>query len=59
MPAQYPYYNEPVHDQGNAITLSGANAGRTTATSVTEGRMIVDVVDKIFLLEPRVCWALI
>jgi len=53
MPATYPYYQEPTHDQGAAITLAAANAGRTTATSVLEGRMIVDAVDKIFLLEPN------
>lgn len=53
MPSQYPYYNEPDHDQGDAITLLGPNAGRTTATSETEGRLIVDAVDKIFLLEPN------
>jgi hypothetical protein len=53
MPATYPYYQEPTHDQGAAITLLAANAGRTTATSVLEGRMIVDAVDKIFLLEPN------
>ena len=51
--ANYPYYNEPTHDTGAAITLTGANAGRTTATSNSEQRMIVDAVDKIFLLEPN------
>lgn len=36
------------------ITLAAANAGRTTATSSThEQRLIVDAVDKIFLLEPN------
>ena len=49
----YPYYTEPSHDQGAAITLSATNAGRTTATSATEQRLIVDAVDKIFLLEPN------
>jgi hypothetical protein len=53
MPSNYPYYNEPTHDQGNAITLTAANAGRTTKTSADEGRLIVDAVDKIFLLEPN------
>lgn len=48
----YPYYSEPTHDQGAAITLSAANAGRTTSTSAAEERLIVDAVDKIFLLEP-------
>ena len=49
----YPYYTEPTHDQGAAITLSATNAGRTTATSLAEERLIVDAVDKIFLLEPN------
>lgn len=53
MPTQYPYNAEPTHDQGAAITLSATNAGRTTATSSAEQRLIVDAVDKIFLLEPR------
>ncbi|MCK5616263.1 DUF5309 family protein [Candidatus Pacearchaeota archaeon] len=46
--AQYPYYTEPTHDQGTV-----AAAPRTTAVSEAEGRMIVNVVDKIFLLEPN------
>ena len=49
----YPYYTEPTHDQGNAITLAATNAGRTTTTSLAEERLIVDAVDKIFLLEPN------
>ena len=49
----YPFYTEPTHDTGAAITLSASNSGRTTATSVAEQRMIVDAVDKIFLLEPN------
>lgn len=53
MANQYPYFQEPTHDQGAAITLAGANAGRTTATSYAEQRLIVDAVDKIFLLEPN------
>lgn len=53
MPNTYPYYTEPTHDQGAALTLSATNAGRTTATSSTEQRLIVDAVDKIFLLEPN------
>jgi hypothetical protein len=53
MPSNYPYYNEPTHDQGNGLTLTAANAGRTTVTSNAEGRLIVDAVDKIFLLEPN------
>jgi hypothetical protein len=49
----YPYYNEPTHDQGAVITLSSTNAGRDTSTSLAEQRLIVDAVDKIFLLEPN------
>jgi hypothetical protein len=49
----YPYYVEPAHQDGNAITLTATNYGRTTATSATEQRLIVDAVDKIFLLEPN------
>lgn len=49
----FPYYNEPTHNLGDAITLTGTNAGRTTSTSSTEQRLIVDAVDKIFLLEPN------
>ena len=49
----YPYYNEPTHDQGAVITLSATNAGRDTSTSAAEQRLIVDAVDKIFLLEPN------
>ena len=51
--ANFPYYTEPAHDVGNAITLTTANAGRTTVTSAAEQRLIVDAVDKIFLLEPN------
>lgn len=49
---QYPYYTEPTHDQGTTAASAG-NAARTTATSLAEGRLIVDAVDKIFLLEPN------
>ena len=52
MSSQYPYYSEPTHDQGTAISTT-SNAARTTDVSVAEGRMIVDAVDKIFLLEPN------
>jgi hypothetical protein len=52
MPNTYPYYNEPTHNQG-VVTLVAGNAARDTATSATEGRLIVDAVDKIFLLEPN------
>jgi len=49
---QYPFYTEPTHDVGT-VTLDSSNAARSTATSSAEGRLIVDVVDKIFLLEPN------
>ena len=48
----YPYHNEPTHDQGTVVATTG-NAARTTATSVAEGRMIVEVADRISLLEPN------
>jgi len=44
----YPYYTEPTHDVGTV-----AAAPRTTAVSSAEGRLVVDAVDKIFLLEPN------
>ena len=50
--ASYPYYTEPTHDQG-IITVASGNAARTSAVSSSEGRLIVDAVDKIFLLEPN------
>lgn len=50
--ANYPYYTEPTHDQG-IVTAASGNAARDTATSSAEGRLIVDAVDKIFLLEPN------
>lgn len=50
--AEYPYHNEPTHDQGTVDAAAG-NAARTTSTSSSEGRLIVDAVDKIFLLEPK------
>ena len=52
MPSNYPYYVEPTHDQGTVVSTAG-NAARTSATSLAEQRMIVDAVDKIFLLEPN------
>ena len=48
----YPYYTEPTHDQG-VVTAASGNAARSTAVSSAEGRLIVDAVDKIFLLEPN------
>jgi len=49
--ASYPYYSEPTHDRGTV-----AAAPRTTAVSEAEGRLIVNVVDKIFLLERTNVW---
>jgi hypothetical protein len=46
--AQFPYYTEPTHDQGTS-----AVATRDTAVSAAESRLIVDAVDRIFLLEPN------
>jgi len=48
--ATYPYYTEPTHDNAG---VSGALAARDTSVSSAEGRLIVDAVDKIFLLEPN------
>ena len=48
----YPYYTEPTHKQGGILSTA-TNGARDTATSSTEGRLIVDAVDKIFLLEPN------
>lgn len=45
---QFPYYTEPTHDQGAV-----ASAARDTAVQSAESRLIVDAVDKIFLLEPN------
>jgi hypothetical protein len=52
MPNTYPYYREPTHDQG-VVTNTAANAARDTTIAAAEGRLIVDAVDKIFLLEPN------
>lgn len=46
----YPYYQEPTHDTG-VVTSTAGNAARTSATSQAEGRLVVDAVDKVFLLE--------
>lgn len=50
--SKYPYYTEPTHTQGT-VTVDSSNAARSSATSSTEGRLVVDAVDKIFLLEPN------
>jgi hypothetical protein len=52
MASQFPYYNEPTHDQG-VVTAAAGNAARSSAESSAEGRLIIDAVDKIFLLEPN------
>ena len=46
----YPYYTEPTHDQGT-VTQDSSNAARTSAVSSSEERLVVDAVDKVFLLE--------
>ena len=48
----YPYLTEPTHDQG-VVTNASGNAARDTAVSSAEGRLIVDAVDKVFLLEAK------
>ena len=48
----FPYFTEPTHDTG-VITDAATNAARSTAVSSAEGRLVVDAVDKIFLLEPN------
>lgn len=50
MPSSFPYYTEPTHDRG-VVTNASGNAARDTAVSNAEGRLIVDAVDKVFLLE--------
>ena len=50
--ATYPFYNEPTHDEG-VITNAATNGARTTAVSKLEERLVIDAVDKIFLLEPN------
>ena len=47
----YPYRSEPDHVRGT-VTQDSSNAARSTQTATDEGRLIVDAVDKIFLLEP-------
>lgn len=43
--ANFPYYTEPTHDTG-VITNAATNAARTTTESNSEGRLVVDAVDK-------------
>lgn len=42
------YYNEPTHDRGAV-----SSAARDTSVSKAEGRLKIDAIDKIFLLEPN------
>jgi hypothetical protein len=49
----YPYYTEPTHQTGQVIDVTATGYQRTTTTASTEQRLIVDAVDKIFLLEPN------
>ena len=49
----YPYYTEPTHQTGQVTNTAATGYQRTTTTSSTEQRLIVDAVDKIFLLEPN------
>jgi hypothetical protein len=49
----YPYYTEPTHQTGQVINTAATGYQRTTTTANTEQRLIVDAVDKIFLLEPN------
>jgi hypothetical protein len=45
MSNRFPFYTEPSHTQGT-VALTSSNAARDTATSSTEGRLIVDAVDE-------------
>lgn len=49
--AQFPYYTENTHDSGPWAVGAG-NKVRTTIVSAAEGRLIVEVQNKIFLLDP-------
>jgi len=50
MSNSWPFYTEPVHDSG-VITNAATNAARDTYVANQEGRLIVDIVDRIALLE--------
>ena len=54
MANQWPFYTEPTHDGGTqgSIQNTAANTARDTLVSQAEGRLIVDIVDRIALLEP-------
>lgn len=49
---EFPYYDEPVHDQG-VITNAAGNAAKDTTIAAAEGRLKVECSDKVFLLEPN------
>lgn len=49
--AEYPYYTEPSHDTG-VITPVAGNGARDTSVSKAEGRLVIDAIDKVFMLEP-------
>ena len=51
----YPYYTEPAHQDGQVIALNATNYAKDTGISGPnyEQRLIIDAVDKIFLLEPN------
>ena len=44
----FPYLNEPSHDTGTITTGS-----RDTAVSSAEGRLVVDAVNRIYVLQPN------
>lgn len=50
--AEYPYRAEPTHQTGQVIDTAAEGYQKTTTTSTSEERLIVDATDKIFLLEP-------
>lgn len=49
---EFPWYSEQVHQQGPFTNVSG-NAARDTKTAYDEGRLKIDIVDYISLLEPK------
>lgn len=46
--SSFPYYNEPSKTRGTIVT-----GARDTSVSNTEGRLVIDAVDKVYLLEPN------
>jgi len=51
--SSYPYYVEGTHDRGVVSAASG-NKARDTIISNAEGRLVLDVVDRIFMLETNI-----